>query len=258
MDTCLSTSSNPAAYPTTAVMHTEPTPEARLERCVEQILGKPDFPAFAQEIGGTVELLDDEDISARKLGDVVLRNYGLTLKVLQVANAFGNNPTGIPIFSIEHAIFRLGVDRVRSMASGLVFFEHFRTQNEAVKELVLLSLVTANQAEAAAETLGYPKPEEAYLCGMLRNIGEILVANYFPQDLARVRAELLQPGVGLTKACRTVLGFTYDELGVAMVARWKMPADVSDAIRSNADMASSAESHVVKIAQLAHALSSPW
>jgi eukaryotic-like serine/threonine-protein kinase len=136
----------------------------------------------------------------------------------------------------------------------MVFFEHFRGLNEAVKELVLLSLVTANQAESAAEKVGYRKPEEAYLCGMLRNVGEILIASYFPEQLQQIRAEVSDQGAAITQACRSVLGFTYDELGVTMVGRWNMPAEVGAAMTSEAEGRASDAPIVVTLAQLAHAL----
>lgn len=255
MDTSAQTSTNdPAASSGAAVKSAESTREARLELCVNQILEKPDFPAFSEQIKDTMALLEDEEVSARALGHVVMRNYALTLKVLQVANAFANNRTGVPIFSVEHAIFRLGVGRVRAIAGGMVFFEHFRGLNEAVKELVLLSLVTANQAESAAEKVGYRKPEEAYLCGMLRNVGEILIASYFPEQLQQIRAETSEQGVAITQACRSVLGFTYDELGVAMASRWNMPAEVGVAMASEAEGRASDVPVVVTLTQLAHAL----
>lgn len=247
------TADRPGA-PETDTARPGPGEEDQLLWAVEQILKKADFPAFSEQIKETMALLEDEEVSARALGNVVVRNYGLTLKVLQVANAFANNRTGVPVFSVEHAIFRLGVGRVRAIAGGMVFFEHFRGLNEAVKELVLLSLVTANQAEAAAEKVGHRKPEEAYLCGMLRNVGEILIASYFPEQLQQIRAEITAQGVAITQACRSVLGFTYDELGVAMVGRWNMPAEVGAAMTSEAEGRASDAPLVVTLAQLAHAL----
>lgn len=203
-----------------------------------------------------MQLLEDEEVSARALGNVVLRNYGLTLKVLQVANAFANNRTGVPVFSVEQAIFRLGIGRVRAIAGGMVFFEHFRGLSDVVKELVLFSLVTANQAECAAEKIRYRRPEEAYLCGMLRNVGEILIASYFPEQLTRIRAEVSKRNVALAQACRTVLGFTYDELGTAMACRWNMPAEVSASMTSESEAKSSGAPLVVTLTQLTHGLTS--
>lgn len=200
--------------------------EALVAARVARIAGKPDFPAFSQQIEETLQVLADEDVSVQQLGELVLRNYVLTVKVLRAANAFGVNRAGTPIFSVGQAIFRLGVERVRSIVSGLVFFEHFHTKTGPVKELVLLSLVTAHQAADAASRVGYARPEEAYLCGMLRNLGEILIAYYFPEDHARIRAAAARPASSAGAAVEDVLGFSYDDLGRAVAARWGMPPAV--------------------------------
>ena len=199
---------------------------------VALIAGKPDFPAFSHQIEETLQVLADEDVSVQRLGELVLRNYVLTVKVLRAANSFAVNRSGTPIFSVGQAIFRLGVERVRAIVSGLVFFEHFHAKTGPVRELVLLSLVTAQQAADAASRVGYARPEEAYLCGMLRNLGEILIACYFPDDYARIRAAAASPATSSTAAVTGVLGFSYDHLGCAVAARWGMPPAVGASMAS--------------------------
>ena len=199
---------------------------------VALIAGKPDFPAFSHQIAETLQVLADEDVSVQQLGELVLRNYVLTVKVLRAANSFGVNRAGTPIFSVGQAIFRLGVERVRAIVSALVFFEHFHAKTGPVRELVLLSLVTAQQAADAAGRVGYARPEEAYLCGMLRNLGEILIACYFPDDYARIRTAAAQPATSATVAVTDVLGFSYDDLGRAVAARWGIPPVVGASMAS--------------------------
>lgn len=234
------------------VMTAEQSPEARMAPYLDIVANKSSFPVFASQIVDTMALLENEDISLRKLGEVVTANYGLTLKVLQVANAFGNNPNGIPIFDVHLAIFRLGVERVRAMASGMVYFEHFRGQSDAVKDLVLLSLVSANQSELAAEALKSTNVEEAYLSGMLRNLGEVLIASYFPDDYGRIRTKEAAPNVTPAVASRRVLGFTYDEFGLAAARRWKLPPQVTEPMVSDEITKNTPE--LVKVANFSQAL----
>ncbi len=229
-----------------------PTTDDRLAACVEEILAKPDFPAFSQQIEETLQTLNDKEVSANRLGVVVLRNYGLTLKVLQAANSFGSNRSGAPILSVAQAIFRLGIDRVRALASGMVFFEHFNAKGSHVKELVVLSLATATQADAVASRLGHPRPEQAYLCGLLRNMGEILITSYFPDEFDSIRARVARQHASLADACRATLGFTYEDLGVEMARRWSMPAEVGASMV--AEPRASGEDLLVTITGLAHGL----
>jgi HD-like signal output (HDOD) protein len=196
---------------------------------VEALADKPDFPAFSQQIEETLRVLGEGEVSAQQLAELVLRNYSLTLKVLRAANSFNFNRGGVPIFSVAQAIFRLGIARVRALVGGLLYFEHFHAKTGPVKELVLLSLVSANHAAGAATKVGSP-PEEAYLAGMLRNLGEVLLACYFPDDYQRVVARALQTQGSGTEVCERELGFTYEDLGRAMIARWGMPATVASTI----------------------------
>jgi HD-like signal output (HDOD) protein len=230
--------------------------DERVAARVEEIASKPDFPAFSHQIAETLRVLGDEAVSAQQLAELVLRNYGLTLKVLRAANSFGANRAGVPIFSVAQAIFRLGVDRVRAIVGGLVFFEHFHAKTGPVKELVVLSLVTAHQAGGAATRIGHPRPEEAYLCGMLRNVGEILVACYFPQDFEDIRVRAAQPGASHADACQTVLGFQYEDLGRAMAAQWGMPSELGATMSSEPLESAGAAPPLVVLTALAHGLTS--
>jgi HD-like signal output (HDOD) protein len=194
---------------------------------VEQLVDKPDFPAFSQQIEEALRALDDEEVSAQRLAELVLRNYSLTLKVLRTANSFSFNRAGVPIFSVTQAIFRLGVARVRALVGSLMFFEHFEARTGPVKELVLLSLVSASHAANAATKTGYAQPEEAYLCGMLRNLGEVLLACYFPDDYARIVSQAAQSQATSAEACVRELGFGFEDLGREMVTRWGLPPGVA-------------------------------
>jgi len=100
-----------------------------------------------------------------------------------------------------------------------------------VRHLLALSLLTANHARSAAVLFGYRHYEEAYLCGMFRNLGEVLMACYFPKDYIAVLEEMKVRKCAEKSACRAVLGFTYEEMGQATVLRWNMPERVAACMR---------------------------
>ena len=112
----------------------------------------------------------------------------LTAQLLRSANSIYYNRSGRRILSASHAIAFLGWDTIRDMAGGLLLFEHFnqRRRDPGLKELVLCSLLTANHAREVSARLQYPRREEAYLCGMYRNLGEVLAAAYLPDQYAEV------------------------------------------------------------------------
>jgi len=175
--------------------------------------------------------LQDEEASFRGLTSLVLRDYGLTLRVLRTANSAQYNRSGRPILSVSHAVVLLGAEAIRCLAGGLAVFEHFGQRSPGLKELMLLSLLTANQTRAAAEQVGYPRLEEAYLCGMLCNLGEVLVACYFPREYARILRQVKEENLSGREAAFRVLGFSYEDLGQAVARQWDMPESVLRTIR---------------------------
>ncbi len=214
--------------------------KARLSRILE---GR-DFPALSQQIIETISALDDDASSLQRLTNVVLREYSLTLSVVRTANSAHYRRADRQIQSATRAMMLLGARTVRQLASSLLLFENYSRRSAGLKELMLLSLLTANHARETATKLGLGDPEEAHLCGMFRNLGEVLVACHFPDDYARIHASLRDSKQSDGAAAFAVLGFRYEELGEEMCSYWGMPDAVTQGIRASGTSFSSTSSAI--------------
>ncbi|MBI4875673.1 MAG: HDOD domain-containing protein [Acidobacteria bacterium] len=203
------------------------THSGRIEQRLQEILRRSDFPALSENVQRVMHSADEADASVCRMTSVILRDYALTLKLLRAANSPLYNRSGRPIHSITHAVALLGLEAVRNLAGSLVLFEHYRTGSPGLKELVLMSLLSANHAHYTASQLGYPRHEEAYLCGMYRNLGEVLAAGYFPRDYAAILKEMKERPMSLREAALGVLGFTLEDLGQACLRHWGIPDSIS-------------------------------
>jgi HD-like signal output (HDOD) protein len=202
----------------------------RVQQVLTRILESPDLPAFSHHIRGLMGLLGTDDMSLRRLTNIVLNDYGLTVTLMRTANSFHYNRSGKPIRSITHAITMLGIDAIRHLASSLLFLEHYRNKAVGLTELLLLSTLTASHTRHLARRVLPGRVEEAHLCGMLRNLGEVLVACYLPDEYAKILAKMKQRNWTEKEAAVSVIGFSYEELGQAMARHWKLPESVSDTI----------------------------
>jgi HD-like signal output (HDOD) protein len=199
----------------------------KLAEFLAEIAGMAEFPALSRSIE-QVLLKVDEEASVQHITNVILKDYSLTLRILRTANSSLYNRSGRQIVSISHAVTLLGVESVREMATGVVLLEHFRKHSPGLKELILLSLLTANHAREVADRVGYSKREEAYLCGMFRNLGEVLVACYHPRAYAAILLRVQEDRMPVAQACFEVLGFDYDRAGKAVAAQWRIPESVRE------------------------------
>lgn len=213
-------------------MSAQPAGREAIEACLGRILQRSDFPALAEHIQELVEQVADESGSIRQVTNVILKDAGLALRIIRTANSPAYNRSGRPILTVAHAVSLIGLEAIRDLAVSLLLFKHYQTRAPGIRQLMLLSLLTANHAREAAAHARYPRCEEAYLCGMFRNLGEVLVACYLPPEYAAILLEMKRRHSTERVAAQKILGFTYDELGRTAAERWRMPDKVGRTMAS--------------------------
>jgi HD-like signal output (HDOD) protein len=207
--------------------------EERIQACLEKIILSNDLPAFSNHIHSLVNLLQSDDTSLRRLTNIIISDYSLSLEVMRKANSFFYNHSGKPICSVTHAVAMLGVDAIFHLASGLRFLDHYLRKSDGVTELLLLSSLTASHTRHLAKTVEGRRVEEACLCGLLRNLGEILVACYFREEYAKILKKMEQCNSDANEACLSILGFSFDELGKTLAKHWKLPDSIMETMDEN-------------------------
>lgn len=202
-----------------------------LTACVSRILRDPDFPGCSENVRSLLALSASPETTAKALAGVVLKDVSLTLQVLRTANSAYFNRSGHAILNVSHAVALMGVERVVRIASGLKFLEQFALKAPGIRELVLLSLLTGGQARSIAERVQYPNPDEAYLCGLLRNLGELLVSYYEPHKYAQVLLAMHEERLPERAVCRRILGFVFEDLAAEVLKFWNLGSKVLAGIR---------------------------
>jgi len=199
---------------------------------LKRLLARPDFPAFSEHIQEVMLQVGNEESSLRQVTNVILKDFSLTVKVLRTANSPYYNRSGRTILTVTHAVALLGLETIRDLAGGMMLFQHYRNVSPGMKELMLLSLLSASHARVTAKRVGYPLREEAYLCGMFRNLGEVLTACYLPRKYASILVDMKERGRGERESALRVLRCTYEDLGVAVARHWHIPDKVTTCIRA--------------------------
>ncbi len=70
-------------------------------------------------------------------------------------------------------------------------------------------------------------PDRAYLCGLLLDLGQLLLAHEFPHVYSQVLSEVeRRPELDSAQLERQSLGITAQDAGVWLADRWHLPAEV--------------------------------
>jgi len=163
----------------------------------------------------------DERADATLLADLIRQDQGLATHVLRVVNSPGLRGT-IEIVSLQQAITRLGMERIREIAvSASVKKNLFKkgaylhVAQEAWKTALAASLWSKEVARACRKNV-----EIGYLCGLLHNIGVPVVLNHLDRIAPRLTASELTQLLD-DEASRT---------GEMLVRKWQLPAAVATTI----------------------------
>ena len=212
----------------------------------------PPFSDHANEV--MVRTLDLDDGNSQALVRIILHDLGLAAQVLRAANSVMYNHSGRPILSVAHATTLLGWLEVRNMVSTERHIEHFANGSPGLRELLLGSVLTAVQSRDVAAAIGYPRPEEAYICGLFRNLGEVLIGCHYPNEYARVILTMEEEKIPERAACFRVLDFSWEDVGMRVATGWNMPAQVRHSMQPGPVAGSALERSLASITNYGHNL----
>lgn len=126
-----------------------------------------------------------QDDSYRKISDIVSKDAALTTRVLAVANSALYGPV-TRIRSIDQALLRLGTHRFHTLLLTAtlhqILLELGADEWQQLRDFWRLSLTAALTARTLATLTRYPEPDQAFMLGMLHNIGELLALKTPPGE----------------------------------------------------------------------------
>ena len=209
----------------------ELSPEA--EAFVQAVGAAADLPAFVRNVQSIGSVAANLDARVGLLEHAIMQDVALSAKVLRIANvATAGGHAQNSVGSVKQAIMLLGFDRVQHLSTAASVFEKLDQDAPSVRDLLVESVLAANHSLHLSFAAGYDRPELAYLCGLFRRFGELLVACYRPRPY-RAWLELVQADEPSTDGAEAKhFGFTFEEVGVALAKRWGMPAAVVRTMRT--------------------------
>jgi putative nucleotidyltransferase with HDIG domain len=209
-----------------------------LRRIRQDRLVIPALPATA--IAALAEL-NRPETNPYRVGRALGKDPLFVSQILRVASsaAFGSET----VHSVEQAIVRIGMSRTRTIVYELSARMIFHSPRPRVREHLHAvwehAMTVAAVARRIVVELGRGlDPEEAYLAGLLQDVGKPVVAAY----LLEAERMLARKGVIISEeALPEVVERAHRPVGVALAARWGLPASVqrvigrSDRYRDDAD-----------------------
>jgi len=127
----------------------------------------------------------------------------------------------------------LGLDAIKSIAissSVLQVFSNITFSSEfALKRFWHNSLTSAMLAKLIAQKTSFPFPDEAYLSGLLIDIGQLVLWSNFPKQYASLLGST-ENEAEFSLLESKQLGITHYEAGSWLINSWNLSSFLSDAV----------------------------
>ncbi len=207
------------------------TVDARLEVLVRQVR---DLPALPQAAVKVMQMVDDPRTSAPELARVLSTDQAMTARILKLANSafYGASRR---VSTVSEAVVLLGLRTVRNMAMALGCQDMMERglPGYALERGALWrhSFCSAFAAQALAKRAGYRVTEEAFVGGLLHDIGKVVLNVYLQATFACIAERAAQKGMAFMDAERSVLGFDHAEAGARVLEKWNLPLALVNCVR---------------------------
>jgi putative nucleotidyltransferase with HDIG domain len=221
---------------------------------IRQVIeGAMDLPVFSPVIRQAMLLINNPDTDIRQLSHLISSDSGIAAKVLRLANSVHY---GLPrkITDMSQALAYIGLDELFRMI--VLLSAQPALNRDKGLNLWAHTIETAYFAEILAKRVRNIDPHEAFVAGLLHDMGKSLLLYYFPKAYGRAM-ELAQSGTPTQIAEVMVFGIDHAEIGAWLMEHWEMPTDLCHAVRYHhvGDLSNKPLAHLVSLANgLAHLL----
>lgn len=203
----------------------------KLESLIEEVVDLHTLPVIVLEAD---RLMRDPRTSAQQVADLLSRDPALAGRILRLVNSpiYGFQKR---IGNLTQAIVILGFQTVKNLMLTVSVIESFRTggsQGFDYPRFWAHSVGCAIAAGEIARLANAPHAEEAYIAGLLHDVGKLVVGQHLP-ELWETIAGHMAAGMPETEAEVEVLGRDHSDIGGMLARAWSLPPSLVDAIRDH-------------------------
>lgn len=201
------------------------------QRILKEVRDLPPFSAIANR---ALKLTNDPRSSAVDISRVISYDPAFTARVLRMANSayygFARKVT-----TVSEAIVILGYETLKSVVLALTLQNFYDREIKGYGlekgELWKHSVGCALAARLIANQVKYPNIEEAFIAGLLHDVGKVLLNLFVKEELYQIIEMAGSQGLSFAEAEKRILGFDHQEIGAKVANKWNFNDKIVEAIQ---------------------------
>ncbi len=208
-------------------------PATTIKDWITHVKDKP-IPVLSRTLDNLQQKCKLDNAPLNDIVDIVEQDPGLTAQLLRYCNHSDGHRLQKEIISVQQAIMLVGMDQLSTIASTLPRLE--KTLSETAQNQVLRTFCRANHAGQQAVYWAQQRrdmtPDEVFAATQLHYLGEMILAIHAPEQLLAAFKLRREKNISSEEAQYIALGFTLDQLSLAIAEAWQLPLLVREALQS--------------------------
>jgi putative nucleotidyltransferase with HDIG domain len=206
------------------------TLETKIAERVSRIEATPAIPAIFLPL---LEMLNapPDQVKLDKVVELVSYDNTIAAQCLRVASSPLFGMTKSPE-SIKGAVISLGLRRVETILLTCCLSQAFPARKWIIDPSVFWrhSLGCAMVCRKFAEKLKGADSDEAYMAGLLHDIGFLVNCLAFPEEFSLAMEQAHKNGIPFDEAESATMGFTHQDTGAALARQWNLSSNLVQVI----------------------------
>jgi signal transduction histidine kinase/HD-like signal output (HDOD) protein len=198
----------------------------------KKIKSSKNLPSLPHILLKLINTCNREESTIKDLSQIINNDSSLCAKVMKMVNSsyHGLSPR-VP--NIDQALVLLGKDAIKNISVSLSVNNAFsHAEDKSLFELKVFwkhSLMCAIVAKMIAEKIVYTSPDEAFLSGLLHDIGKLVLLVNFPSEYGDI-LKTSKDQKDLVLLEEALHGATHCQVGAWLINRWNLQSFITDAV----------------------------
>jgi HD-like signal output (HDOD) protein len=204
-----------------------------IDRIIDEVVTLPSLPGTVAHI---MRLVDDPNSPLSLVAKAISADPPLAIKTLRLVNTayYGLRQK---VTTIEHAVVLLGTKVIKNLAFTATVLDIMKDEMDSFfHHSVACGVAMRTIAMTGPGGLPIESTEEAFVYGLLHDIGKVLFKKYLPQEAEEVRQLVIAEGIATYEAEKRIIGVDHAEMGASIGLKWKLPEILVSSIRGHHDI----------------------
>ena len=195
-----------------------------------------DLPVLSTVATRAIAQISDGDCSVKDLEELIRSDQSIASRILRLSNSplYGGK---VKISSIAQAVVRLGMARLKNTILIAATGDVFDRRDPYARALGEHALAVGLTSKWLSERLRNGDPEEAFVAGMLHDVGKVVIYRQQPKFYGALMDEAAFEEMRFYRLERARINFcSHESIGALVARKWNLDSPIIEAIRFHHDI----------------------